>query len=77
MKESSSIIGQLGLSDDFKLKASWNFIMLFIIIQQPIIIGKKDLIILGLNINTKPNMIYIIPSTNSKLNALNSFGLEK
>ena len=41
------------------------------------IIGRKALIIFGLNINTKPNIIYTIPSISSKLNALNSFGLEK
>ena len=35
------------------------------------------IIIFGLNINTKPNIIYTIPSISSKLNALNSFGLEK
>lgn len=76
-KERININAQLGLSDDFKLNASWNLTILLIIIQQPMIIGRKALIIFGLNINTKPNIIYTIPSISSKLNALNSFGLEK
>ena len=76
-KESININAQLGLSADFKLNASWNLTILFIIIQHPIIIGRNAFIILGLKIKTNPNIIYTIPSINSKLKALNSFGLEK
>ena len=41
------------------------------------IIGKKALIIVGLKIKTKPSIIHKIPSINSKLTTLYSFGLVK
>ena len=72
-----SIIFQLGLSADFKLKPNWIFKTLFVIIQHPTIIGRKALIILGLNTITKPSIIQMIPSINSKLKVLISFALEK
>ena len=60
----------LSATADFRLIANWNFIMLLINIQIPIIIGNIDINNGWFNTIISPNITNKIPIINSLLNAL-------